>query len=66
MDCLCQLSNGLKRTARLLNVVIGVGDYDAYLAHMQAKHPDVTPLDRAGFVAARQEARFAGGGMRCC
>ena len=75
MQCLCwpnkaqftTKARALARdTARLLNVMIGVGDYDAYLSHMQKNHPDQPAMDRPSFVTARQNARFGIGSMRCC
>lgn len=46
--------------------VFGIPDYDAYLAHMRATHPDEAPLDRGAFLAWALERRHAGRGPRCC
>ena len=59
LACLCD-------GARLM---VGVPNYDAYVAHMARLHPDKPVMDRAAFVRNRQEARFGGtggGGLRCC
>ena len=55
----------LKRTARLM---VGVPDYDTYVAHRRAAHPDEPVMSRAEFVAERTERRFGGSGgiSRCC
>jgi uncharacterized short protein YbdD (DUF466 family) len=47
--------------------MVGLPDYDAYLAHMAAHHPDLAPMDRTAFFRDRQQARYGGkGGGRCC
>jgi uncharacterized short protein YbdD (DUF466 family) len=54
----------LRRTARLM---VGLPDYDAYLGHMAAHHPEQPPMDRVQFFRDRQEARYGGkNGGRCC
>ena len=54
------------RTARLM---IGVPDYETYVAHRQAKHPDQPIMTYVEFFRERQEARYAVGKGRfrgCC
>ena len=51
------------RGARL---AVGIPDYDAYLAHMRRRHPDVAPMDRERFFAERLQARYGRGRSRCC
>ena len=54
------------RTARLM---VGVPDYDAYLAHRRAEHPGKPAMSRREFFADRAERRFGGGADRigrCC
>jgi uncharacterized short protein YbdD (DUF466 family) len=46
--------------------VIGVPDYEAYLAHRLATHPDEPVMSREAFYRNRQEARFGSGQGRCC
>ncbi len=54
----------LRQTARLM---VGLPDYDAYLRHMAAHHPDQPAMDRTAFFRDRQEARYGGkNGGRCC
>lgn len=55
----------LGQTARLM---VGLPDYDNYLNHMQANHPDQTPMSYEEFFRERQEARYGGNGKiaRCC
>jgi uncharacterized short protein YbdD (DUF466 family) len=52
-----------RQTARR---AIGVPDYDAYVAHCRAHHPDRAVMDYAAFFAERQAARYRGTGGRCC
>ncbi|MBL8628667.1 MAG: YbdD/YjiX family protein [Rhodospirillaceae bacterium] len=58
-----QVSAQVVATARLM---VGVPDYDAYVNHMRARHPDETPMDYTSFFRARQEARYGAGATRCC
>ena len=54
----------LRQTARLM---VGMPDYDAYLRHMLAHHPDQPVMDRTQFFRDRQEARYGGkNGGKCC
>lgn len=57
--CFCQ-------GARLM---VGVPDYDTYVAHIRRTHPDQEPMTYAAFFRERQDARYGGsgkGGFRCC
>lgn len=47
-------------------LIVGVPDYDLYLAHMRRTHPDTAPMDREAFFANRIEARYGRGASRCC
>ncbi|WGF88641.1 YbdD/YjiX family protein [Marinivivus vitaminiproducens] len=63
---LAAFGKGVRDGARLM---VGQPDYDVYLAHMQANHPDTTPMTRVEFFRNRQDARFGIGnnaGFRCC
>ncbi|MDG2520712.1 YbdD/YjiX family protein [Caulobacter segnis] len=53
-----------RRTASLM---IGQPDYDAYVRHAAARHPDAAPMDRKAFFRLHEERRFgAGGTFKCC
>jgi uncharacterized short protein YbdD (DUF466 family) len=52
----------IRQTAQLM---LGVPDYDAYVAHVTAAHPDRAPLSRDDFFRERQAARY-GSVLRCC
>ncbi|WNG34960.1 YbdD/YjiX family protein [Archangium minus] len=51
------------QTARLL---IGVPDYDTYVAHMRLHHPERAVMSYEQFFNERMQARYRGGGGRCC
>jgi uncharacterized short protein YbdD (DUF466 family) len=54
------------RTARLM---IGVPDYETYVAHRQSKHSDQPIMTYVEFFRERQQARYAVGKGRfrgCC
>jgi uncharacterized short protein YbdD (DUF466 family) len=61
--CFAKALDAAGQTALLM---LGVPDYDAYVAHLRTAHPDQAPLKRDAFFAARQQARFGAGGLRCC
>lgn len=56
----------LGRTAYLM---VGVPDYDVYVAHMRSRHPERPVMSYSEFFRERQEARYGGGKgrpVRCC
>jgi uncharacterized short protein YbdD (DUF466 family) len=55
-----------KTAVRFGRRLIGVPDYDTYVAHLRAHHPERTIPSYAEFFRERQEARYRGGGGRCC
>jgi uncharacterized short protein YbdD (DUF466 family) len=70
MNCRCfnldflQIAKRVRETAHLM---VGVPDYDVYLTHMAANHPDMPPMDRGQFCREREAARFGEGrSLRCC
>ena len=57
--CVCQ-------GARLM---VGMPDYDTYVAHMQRTHPGKPIMSYPEFFRERQDARYGAGssrGFRCC
>jgi uncharacterized short protein YbdD (DUF466 family) len=44
------------RTARLM---VGIPDYDTYVAHRRANHPDLAIMTYEEFFVERQEARYS-------
>jgi uncharacterized short protein YbdD (DUF466 family) len=60
------LRERLERIAGIVRRVIGVPDYDAYLAHCRLRHPGIVPLAREDFTRERLAARYEKPGSRCC
>ena len=56
----------LRRGARVVRAILGVPDYERYLAHVRAHHPDAVPLSREEFVRHRLAERYERPGSRCC
>ena len=52
--------------AQAARLAVGVPDYDAYVSHVRAQHPDSEPMDRTAFFAERMQARYGRGRSRCC
>jgi uncharacterized short protein YbdD (DUF466 family) len=46
--------------------VFGMPDYERYLAHAAARHPDAPILTRGDFFAQAIERKYGKGGARCC
>lgn len=49
-------------------LMVGIPNYDSYVAHVIRTHPDRVPMTYAEFFRERQTARYGGskGGIRCC
>lgn len=55
-----------QRAVRIARQIIGIPDYGTYVAHLRAYHPDRPIPTYAEFFNERLEARYKGGGGRCC
>ncbi|MDP9898955.1 YbdD/YjiX family protein [Variovorax ginsengisoli] len=55
-----------RQLAQSLRLMVGQPDYGGYLRHMQATHPDQTPMTEKAFFREREQARYGGGKGRCC
>lgn len=56
----------LRRAAVVVRRVIGVPDYERYVAHIQHAHPGTAPMSREEFERSRLEDRYSKPGQRCC
>ena len=56
----------LARVAAVVKRIIGVPDYQEYLAHMQRQYPECTPMDPRTFEKERMAAKYRLPGSRCC
>lgn len=61
---LSKMGKYLGQAARLM---VGMPDYDTYVAHMRQTHPELPVMTYEEFFRERQEARYGGAsGARCC
>ena len=56
----------LRRAAEVVRRVIGVPDYERYVAHVHACHPGTAPMSRDDFARERLNSRYEKPGSRCC
>lgn len=47
-------------------LMVGVGDYDAYVRHCREHHPDHPVMSREAWFRARLEQRYGGKGVNRC
>lgn len=57
-----------QRLQQSFRLMVGVPDYETYVQHMKAHHPDLTPMDAKTFYRYCIDARYpsAGGNMKKC
>jgi uncharacterized short protein YbdD (DUF466 family) len=46
--------------------VFGIPDYEGYVAHMAANHPDQTVMSQREFFACAIDRKYSMKGPRCC
>ncbi|MBB5392842.1 MULTISPECIES: YbdD/YjiX family protein [unclassified Herbaspirillum] len=65
---LAQLLAWRRQAGRTLNLMVGMPEYDNYVAHVKHAHPDQCAMSYEEFFRERQEARYGGKGRvgRCC
>lgn len=56
----------IERAACVVRRIIGVPDYERYVAHVNAHHPGTEPLSEEEFVRQRLADRYSRPGTRCC
>jgi len=56
----------LRRAAAIVRRVVGVPDYEVYVAHVHECHPGTVPLTRDEFERSRLEDKYSRPGQRCC
>ncbi|WP_028218231.1 YbdD/YjiX family protein [Paraburkholderia oxyphila] len=49
-----------------MRLMVGLPDYEGYVAHMRATHPDRAPMTYEEFFRERQNARYGSGAGKCC
>jgi uncharacterized short protein YbdD (DUF466 family) len=55
-----------RRAVETARLCCGVPDYDAYVDHLRAHHPELPVPPYATFFRERQAARYRGTSGRCC
>jgi uncharacterized short protein YbdD (DUF466 family) len=61
-----QVAAAVRRAADVVRRVVGVPDYERYVAHVRQCHPDTTPMSRDEFERVRLEDKYSRPGQRCC
>ena len=56
----------VERVAKVVRRIIGVPDYDRYVAHVRTHHPEMTPMCRKDFEQQRVLDKYSRPGGRCC
>lgn len=56
------------RAAQTARLMVGVGDYQQYLTHMQSHHPDETAMSEVAYFRYCQDSRYPGkdGAIKRC
>jgi uncharacterized short protein YbdD (DUF466 family) len=65
-DLIASTRERIERAACVLRRIIGVPDYDRYVAHVNAHHPGAQPMSRDEFVKQRMIDKYSRPGGRCC
>ena len=50
-------------------LMVGIPDYETYVAHVTRAHPELVPMSYEEFFRERQATRYGNGGtrgLRCC
>ncbi|WJF91851.1 YbdD/YjiX family protein [Paraburkholderia bonniea] len=49
-----------------MRLMVGIPDYDTYVAHMRTTHPEQEAMTYEEFFRERQNARYRSGAGKCC
>jgi uncharacterized short protein YbdD (DUF466 family) len=63
---LATLAQAGRYLGQSMRLMVGLPEYDTYLAHMEKTHPDQRPMSYEEFFRERQQARYGGGKGGCC
>lgn len=56
----------IQRVAAVVRRIVGVPDYEVYVAHVRECHAGVVPMSREEFEKSRLEDKYSRPGQRCC
>ena len=67
-DMLGELAQAGRYLGQSMRLMVGLPEYDTYVAHMEQTHPGEPMMSYEEFFRERQEARYGGAGKRggCC
>jgi uncharacterized short protein YbdD (DUF466 family) len=60
------LLDRIRAVSQICRQTFGIPDYERYLAHAAALHPDAPVLSRRDFCAQAIERKYGRSGPRCC
>ncbi|PMS15130.1 hypothetical protein C0Z18_28620 [Trinickia dabaoshanensis] len=63
---LSEIRSAGRYLGQALRLMVGLPDYDAYVAHVRETHPDQAPMSYEAFFRERQNARYGSGAGKCC
>lgn len=63
---LARIASGARRLRQSLRLMVGVPEYDTYVAHMRDMHPHLPVMSYQQFFRERQEAKYGERVGRCC
>ena len=63
---LSSIRETLRRAAVVVRRIVGVPDYDRYVAHVRERHAGVVPMSREEFERSRLDDKYSRPGQRCC
>ncbi len=68
MPHITKIGSQLHHWREALDRLLGLPNYERYLAHMAQAHPDQAPLSRRAFYDEAQRSRYESGAdrPRCC
>lgn len=54
------------RVLKAVRRIVGIPDYDAYVAHVRKHHPETEPLTPNAFLEKCWKDKYSQPGNRCC
>jgi uncharacterized short protein YbdD (DUF466 family) len=60
------MSDRTRQLVRVVRRILGMPDYEAYLAHLQSTHPGCPVPTERQYFEEFVRARYSGGPTRCC
>ncbi|TDN62713.1 YbdD/YjiX family protein [Paraburkholderia sp. BL10I2N1] len=58
--------NSGRYLGQAMRLMVGMPDYETYVARMRATHPDQPAMTYEEFFRERQNARYGSGAGKCC